>query len=116
MTERESSRGTDPAPAPTRRDVYRETVVDATSAPVKVAGCTGWIALSAAAGWHTVAARPVDRRRAGQSAAACPIVSRGRFANGNHQGNGTSVGTLRPVILVLLVCSAALLARFMQVG
>lgn len=34
MTERESSRETDPAPAPTRRDVYRETVVDAASAPV----------------------------------------------------------------------------------
>jgi len=34
MTERESSRATDPAPAPTRRDVYRETVVDATSAPL----------------------------------------------------------------------------------
>jgi hypothetical protein len=31
MTERQSSRDADPAP--TRRDVYRETVVDATSAP-----------------------------------------------------------------------------------
>jgi hypothetical protein len=34
MTERESSRDTGPAPAPTRRDVYRETVVDPTSAPL----------------------------------------------------------------------------------
>ena len=34
MTEREPYRDTDPAPTPTRRDVYRETVVDATSAPV----------------------------------------------------------------------------------
>jgi hypothetical protein len=34
MTEHESYRETDPAPAPSRRDVYRETVVDATSAPV----------------------------------------------------------------------------------
>jgi YGGT family len=34
MTERESSRDTDPAPAPSRRDVYRETVVDATGAPL----------------------------------------------------------------------------------
>ena len=34
MTERESYRGADPAPAPTRRDVYRETVVDPTSAPL----------------------------------------------------------------------------------
>ena len=34
MTERESSRDTDPAPAPTRREVYRETVVDQASAPV----------------------------------------------------------------------------------
>jgi hypothetical protein len=34
MTARQSSRDTDPAPTPTRRDVYRETVVDATSAPL----------------------------------------------------------------------------------
>jgi hypothetical protein len=34
MTERESSRDPDPAPVPSRRDVYRETVVDATSAPL----------------------------------------------------------------------------------
>jgi hypothetical protein len=33
MTERQSSRDADAAPAPTRREVYRETVVDATSAP-----------------------------------------------------------------------------------
>ncbi|HEY3230337.1 MAG TPA: hypothetical protein VGJ87_14040 [Roseiflexaceae bacterium] len=34
MSERGSSRDTDPAPEPSRRDVYRETVVDATSAPL----------------------------------------------------------------------------------
>ena len=34
MNERGSSRDTDPAPEPSRRDVYRETVVDATSAPL----------------------------------------------------------------------------------
>jgi uncharacterized protein YggT (Ycf19 family) len=34
MTEREPYRDTDPAPTPTRRDMYRETVMDATSAPV----------------------------------------------------------------------------------
>ena len=34
MTERESYRETAPAPAPSRRDVYHETVVDEASAPV----------------------------------------------------------------------------------
>jgi hypothetical protein len=34
MTERESSRDADPAAAPTRRNVYHETVVDPTSAPL----------------------------------------------------------------------------------
>ena len=34
MTEPESYRATNPAPAPTRRDVYHETRVDETSAPV----------------------------------------------------------------------------------
>jgi hypothetical protein len=34
MTERKSYRAPDPAPAPNRRDVYRETVIDATSAPL----------------------------------------------------------------------------------
>jgi hypothetical protein len=34
MTKHESYRGADPAPAPTQRDVYRETQVDETSAPV----------------------------------------------------------------------------------
>ena len=34
MSEPQSNRGADPAPEPARRDVYRETLVDATSAPV----------------------------------------------------------------------------------
>ena len=34
MTEHQSDRDTDAVPVPSRRDVYRETVVDATSAPV----------------------------------------------------------------------------------
>jgi hypothetical protein len=34
MTERKTSRDTDPALVPSRHDVYRETVMDATSAPV----------------------------------------------------------------------------------
>jgi YGGT family len=34
MSERRSSRDPDPAPEPSRRDVYHETVVDATSAPL----------------------------------------------------------------------------------
>jgi hypothetical protein len=34
MTEPKSYRDTNPAPAPARRDVYRETLVDETSAPV----------------------------------------------------------------------------------
>src|SRR5215210_6526713 len=32
MSEPQSNRGADPAPLPTRRDVYRETLVDETSA------------------------------------------------------------------------------------
>jgi hypothetical protein len=34
MTEPQSSRDSDPAPAPRRREVYREALVDATSAPM----------------------------------------------------------------------------------
>jgi hypothetical protein len=34
MTERESYRDTDPAPVPSRRDVYRETAVDEAGAPL----------------------------------------------------------------------------------
>jgi hypothetical protein len=65
MTERESYRDTDPAPVPSRRDVYRETAVDEAGAP---------LADAAARDVYQERVSGPATRWCGRSTSACPAT------------------------------------------